>query len=118
MKGMLLKDILNIRGQIAYYAVIIAVFFAVAAVTGNLYFYAGISCFCGVAVPLSAVARDARQAGAFTLSLGAGELFPRMGAFLSPLCAAFVPHGGKLACRADVWRYGASGHERRASSRV
>ncbi len=61
MKGMLLKDILNIRGQIAYYAVIIAVFFAVAAVTGNLYFYAGISCFCGVAVPLSAVAYDEKD---------------------------------------------------------
>ena len=61
MKGTFLKDVINLKGQLLYYAVVIAVFFAVGAVSGNIYFYAGVSMFCGVVAPLSAIAYDEKD---------------------------------------------------------
>ncbi len=61
MKGTFLKDVINLKGQLLYYAVVIAVFFAVGAVSGNIYFYAGVSIFCGVVAPLSAIAYDEKD---------------------------------------------------------
>lgn len=61
MKGTFLKDIMNLKGQMLYYAFVIVFFFAVGAITGNIYFYAGVSIFCGVVAPLSAVAYDEKD---------------------------------------------------------
>lgn len=61
MKGTFLKDIMNLKGQMLYYAFVIVFFFAVGAITGNIYFYAGVSIFCGVVAPLSAIAYDEKD---------------------------------------------------------
>ena len=61
MIGTFLKDLKNLKGQLMYYALIAVVFFAVGAVSGNIYFYAGLSIFCGAVAPISAVAYDEKD---------------------------------------------------------
>lgn len=61
MKGTFLKDIMNLKGQMLYYAFIVVFFFAVGVVSGNIYFYAGVSIFCGVVAPLSAISYDEKD---------------------------------------------------------
>lgn len=61
MKGTFFKDLLNIRGQFCYYAVVVVIFFIVSALSGNLYFYAGVSSYCGVVAPLSALSYDEKD---------------------------------------------------------
>lgn len=61
MKGTILKDLKNLKGQLLYYALLIVVFFVVGAATKNIYFYSGLSMFCGVVAPLSAVAYDEKD---------------------------------------------------------
>ena len=61
MIGTFVKDLKNLSGQLLYYAIIIVVFFGVGAVSGNVYFYAGLSIFCGVVAPLSAVSYDEKD---------------------------------------------------------
>ena len=61
MKGTFLKDIINLKGQMLYYAVVIVIFFVVGIATGNIYYYAGVSIFCGVVAPLSAISYDEKD---------------------------------------------------------
>ena len=61
MKGTFLKDLMNLRGQFVYYGLIAVVFFVVAALTGNIYYFAGLSIFCGVVAPVSALAYDEKD---------------------------------------------------------
>ncbi len=61
MIGTFVKDLKNLSGQLLYYAILIVVFFGVGAVSGNIYFYAGLSIFCGVVAPLSAVSYDEKD---------------------------------------------------------
>ena len=55
MKGTFLKDIMNLKGQMLYYAFIVVFLFAVGVVSGSIYFYAGVCIFCGVVAPLSEI---------------------------------------------------------------
>lgn len=61
MKGTFLKDLMNLRGQFVYYGLIAVIFFVVAALTGNIYYFAGLSIFCGVVAPVSALAYDEKD---------------------------------------------------------
>lgn len=61
MKGTLLKDLKNLKGQLLYYAFLVVVFFVVGALSGNLYFYVGLSMFCGAVAPVSAIAYDEKD---------------------------------------------------------
>ena len=71
MFGLICKDLKNVRGQAAYYGVILAVLYAVAFWTKNVYFYAGAVVFFSVTVPVSAIAYDEKDEwDAFALAAG------------------------------------------------
>ena len=94
MKGTFLKDVINLKGQLLYYAVVIAVFFAVGAVSGNIYFYAGVSIFCGVVAPLSAIAYDEKDNwDKFALASGISRRELALSRYILGL-AAFLPAWG------------------------
>lgn len=61
MIGTILKDLKNLKGQIIYYIFIFTVFFIVSALSGNLYYSAGLSIFFAVLVPVSAMSYDERD---------------------------------------------------------
>ena len=94
MIGTLVKDFKNVAGQLVYYAAILVAFFIAGIATGNVYFYAGLTIFCGVAAPLSAVSYDEKDHwDAFALASGVtrrGLVFAR---YLLGLCV-FLPAWG------------------------
>lgn len=61
MFGVMLKDIKNVRGQLLYYAAVVAVFFAIGIILKNVYFYMGAIIFVAAVLPISALAYDEKD---------------------------------------------------------
>ena len=58
MKGMILKDFINIKTQLVYYAAAALVFGAVSVVMNNIYFFCGFMLFISLGSLMSAMAYD------------------------------------------------------------
>ena len=91
MFGVIVKDVKNVKGQLLYYALVVAVFFAIGLLSKNVYFYAGAVVFVAAFLPLSALAYDEKDNwDAFALASGVS----RKGLVLARYAlggAAFVP---------------------------
>lgn len=58
MKGLLLKDLMNLKQQIKIYLLIIAIWFTLAVVNNDSNFFGGVMMMLSVLVPISAMAYD------------------------------------------------------------
>ena len=105
MFGLICKDLKNVRGQAAYYGVILAVLYAVAFWTKNVYFYAGAVVFFSVTVPVSAIAYDEKDEwDAFALAAGMRRRDLVLGRYLLCLSVALPAPVRRLLCEAFVVR--------------
>ena len=61
MKGVLLKDVYNVKNLILYYALVAAVFAVVSVVSSNIYFFCGFMIFISVGLVSSTISYDAQD---------------------------------------------------------
>lgn len=94
MIGTILKDLKNLKGQIAYYVLLFAVFFVVSALSRNIYYSAGLSIFFGVLVPVTALSYDEKDNwDKFALASGISRRELALSRYVLGL-AAFLPAWG------------------------
>ncbi len=94
MIGTILKDLKNLKGQIAYYVLLFAVFFVVSALSRNIYYSAGLSIFFGVLVPVTALSYDEKDNwDKFALASGISRRELALSRYILGL-AAFLPAWG------------------------